>query len=214
MNDTYSINELIKQMASIDFFLPLFGIIFAIVYFSLFFKFATASRERRNQKKEKFFACITHALMSESLRTQDDIINLYKGVNSLSSEDLTYKAGLSRWLREYLVELVSNNLKEELDSESIISFKKAISDFIEKNDQTSPFADLPVAERNMISDIAAFLETKDTEAIRRKLGELASSIQARSDDLDKVKNINRWSVPLAVVGLVLTAIFGIISLFK
>jgi hypothetical protein len=197
-----------------EVFLSLFTAIFAVIYFAFFYRFFEKAKEKSSQRKNQFFETLTGALRSSTLESHDDLINLYKGVRNLSSDDLTYKVGLSKWLREYLVDLVSKKIDKQLPEETIIAWKKIISDLIRKNDEISPYADLPAVERNIINDISTYLETNDSSSIKRKLAELASSIQARHDDFMKIKNVNRWSVPLAIVGLVLTAIFGIISFIK
>ena len=78
--------------------------------------------------------------------------------------------------------------------------------------ETSPCTDLPDAERNILSDISTFLEKNDVDSVKRKTLELAGMIQARNDDLNKIRNVNRWTVPLSAVGLILTIIFGFLAL--
>lgn len=114
-----------------------------------------------------------------------------------------------------MYEIISKNkllIESELDDETIIKWKVKISKFIEKNEEFSPYADIPAAERNVLSDISVFIEKKDTESIKRKIGELAGMIQARQDDMNKIRNINNWTIPLSVIGLVLTVIFGILAI--
>ena len=141
-------------------------------------------------------------------------MNIYKGVAGLSSENLSYRYGLSKQLREFLVDIISKN-KELIDSslgdDVIRDWKQKISEFIEKNETTSPYADLPAAERNILSDISTFLEMNDPESVKRKTLELAGMIQARNDDLNGIRNINKWAVPLSAIGLILTIIFGVLA---
>ena len=141
-------------------------------------------------------------------------MNIYKGVAGLSSEDLSYRYGLSKQLREFLVAIVSKNKKfidSSLDDGVIRDWKQKISEFIKKNETTSPYADLPAAERNVLSDITTFLEMNDPDSVKRKTLELAGMIQARNDNLNRIQNINRWAVPLSVIGLILTIAFGVLA---
>jgi len=48
-------------------------------------------------------------------------------------------------------------------------------------------------------------------SIGAKLSALAGLIETRQDSLEKVQDKNKWSVPLAIIGCILTAIFGIAS---
>ena len=41
---------------------------------------------------------------------------------------------------------------------------------------------------------------------------LAGVIQARIDEIERLKLINRWAVPTSVVGTLLTIAFGVLAL--
>lgn len=141
-------------------------------------------------------------------------MNIYKGITSLSSEDLSYRYHLSKHLREFLAELISKNksiIDSAIDNNTILDWKQKLSAFIEENDKKSPYADLPAAERNILSDISVFIENRDIESVKRKTLELAGMIQARNDDFNRIRKINNWTVPLSIIGLILTIIFGILS---
>ncbi|AGK61488.1 hypothetical protein Asulf_01505 [Archaeoglobus sulfaticallidus PM70-1] len=140
------------------------------------------------------------------------MVNVYKGVSGLESEDLSYRYGLSKLLREFLVEVISKKVDRSLDDETIREWKEKITKFIKENEDISPYADLPAAERNILSDITTFLDMGDADAVKRKILELAGMIQARHDDLNRIRSINKWTVPLSVIGLILTVIFGMLAL--
>ena len=165
--------------------------------------------------KRSFLKALVEGLKTGSITTIDDIVNIYKGVAGLSSENLSYRYRLSKLLREFLVDLISKNknvIGGDLDDNIIRDWKQKLSDFIQKNEEISAYADLPAAERNVLSDISTFLEKNDAKSVKRKTLELAGMIQARNDDLNRIRNINRWAVPLSAIGLILTIIFGILAL--
>ncbi len=62
-------------------------------------------------------------------------------------------------------------------------------------------------------DINQFIQVGDQPSAFRKLENLAGLIEARQDGFERLQNSNKWSVPLAVIGLILTIIFGVFSLF-
>lgn len=190
---------------------------FIITYSFWVFSILRRKRERKQiteNKNKKFCHSLLEGLKTGSITTTDDLINIYKGIAGLSSENLSYRYGLSRYLRTFLVDLISKDIDETIDDETIVKWKQKISEFIRINEEISPYADLPSIERNLLSDISAFLESGDTESTKRKLLELASMIQARSDDLNKIQNINRYSVPLSIIGMILSIIFGFMAIFK
>jgi len=129
-------------------------------------------------------------------------MNIYMGIAGFSSEDLNYRFGLSKLLREFLVKVITKKLDGEIDDETLRSWKKKITEFIKKNEEISPYADLPAPERNLLSDIQLFLERNDINSVKRKILELSAMIQARNDDLNRIRNINKWTVPLSVVGVI------------
>ena len=199
--------------------LEILGIVtYLSLYFFAYYYLVERKRKRRVERKNTFFRALVRGLETDSITTIDDIVNIYKGVAGLSSEDLSYRYGLSKQLREFLVDLVSRNsnvtglFSDPKNDEVIRNWKQKISEFIQKNDATSPYADLPSAERNILSDISIFLEKNDAKSVKRKILELAGMIQARNDVLDKIRNINKWTVPLSIIGLIFTIIFGILAL--
>ena len=195
------------------FFVSITGIL--VGYLLLYFIAYNLLRERKVERQKKFFKALVEGLKTGSITTIDDIVNIYKGVAGLSSENLSYRYRLSKLLREFLVDLISKNknvIGGDLDDNIIRDWKQKLSDFIQKNEEISPYADLPAAERNVLSDISTFLEKNDAKSVKRKTLELAGMIQARNDDLNRIRNINRWAVPLSAIGLILTIIFGILAL--
>lgn len=201
-----------------DYIRLLIFILMIVTYISLYFTafhfLVRIKRNRRIERKEKFSKVLVEGLKTGAIETINDVVNVYKGVVGLSSEDLSYQYGLSNQLREFLVDLISKDKKlidSSLEDDVIRDWKQKISEFIQKNEAISPYADLPAAERNILVDISTFLEKNDTESVKRKTLELAGMIQARNDDLDKIRAINKWSVPLSIFGLILTIIFGVLA---
>ena len=170
--------------------------------------------ERREKERDRFFKALTEGFKVGAVKTLLDIENLYKGVCRISTEEGTKPARLSKWLREYLVELLEAGTKAKENSDEKLIWKDSITAFIEQLEQQSPYANLPDLERSIITDIEVFLNSDDKTAIERKLGEITAAIQVREESFAKIRSTNRWSVPLAVIGLVLTITFGLISLFK
>lgn len=181
-----------------------------LVYAILSFKYP------RSEKKEKkfFFNTLLSGLKSGSIKTTDDLINIYKGIAILSPEDKKYRLGLNKWLREFLAGLISKSLDDSLEYKEIIDFKNKISKFIKENEKISPYSDLPKIERNIFHDILSYIKNSDVESIKLKLKELSNIIQTRKYETDRSRKINKFSVPIAIMGLILTIIFGLIAIFK
>jgi len=187
---------------------------YASSVFVVLYRMLKSNRRKREQVKKRFFAALLEGLKTNTVETLDDVVNIYMGIAGLSSEDFSYRFGLSKLLREFLVEVITKKLDKEIDDEILRSWKKKITEFIQKNEEISPYADLPAPERNLLSDIQLFLEKNDIDSVKRKILELSAMIQARNDDLDRIRNINKWTVPLSVIGVILTIAFGILAWIK
>jgi len=198
-----------------DFYISLIMTLFSATYV-IFIVFTLQLKKRKQDEgKKKFFKALNEGLKVGSIISLEDIVNIYKGATGLSSEDLQYRYGLSKNLREFLVELTSKNKNifgEVLDDNQVRQWSQKITEFIKNNEKTSPYADLPSAERNILTDLSLYAENNDVNSTKRKLSELVGLIQGRNDELIRISKINRWSVPISVIGLILTIIFGILAM--
>ncbi|MEG9328134.1 hypothetical protein V6B16_09350 [Salinimicrobium catena] len=170
-------------------------------------------RRKKLEKKKEFFEILKEGLINETIQTPNDLVNIYKGVTNLSTEDISYRYGLNKWLREFLAKSIGNKI-DGIDKKDLFKIKEKISLFIEHNEKISPFSDLPDTERNMLTDINSFSDNGDKVALKRKVKELGNIIQTRYDEQKKLESQTRWSIPLAIIGVILTVVFGIISIFQ
>lgn len=201
--------DLLFNAIVIPMFLALYG---TILYFAI-----AVQKKRYEEGKKKFYNALCEGLKIDSIKTLDDLTNIYKGATRVSAEDLQYRYGLSRYLREFLVELTSRNKSifgENLDEMKITQWSQKLNEFIQKNEAIYPYADLPAAERNILTDISIYADNKDAESTKRKLSELAGLIQGKNEELIRTSKTNRWAVPLSVIGIILTIIFGILAVVK
>lgn len=174
-------------------------------------QFLRRSRERRKERQDELHKAISKGLLAGTLETVEDFINIYKGVHGLGADDISYRAGLGRALREYLVHLVGD---ESVGTEKRKAMKDQVNLVLKQIEAETPFADLPAAERNLIIDTQRFINGGDSSSANQKIQDLAGLIEARQDALERLQSSNKWSIPLAVIGLVLTVIFGVVSLIK
>ncbi len=172
------------------------------------------NRRRQDERRASMRKMLTKGLETGAISSLDDVVNLYKGAMRLSSDDLTYRSGVSSYLRDYLVELVSGRSGTEDSADAIQQSKGLVTKWLAENDQSAPFADVPDVERHLIEDIASFLASSDRDGVLRKLDQLASSVTIREQDYQRIHQSNRWSVPLAAFGLFLTIVFGVIAIIK
>jgi hypothetical protein len=169
----------------------------------------TRVRRRREDRDAKLRNAISNGLVNGQINGVDDLVNLYRGVTNSSDDDVSYKAGVSRILRRLLVTLAAD--PESNQPKRILKIK--IKELLKQIESETPFADVPTAERNLIIDARRFIGANELHAATQKIDDLANLIEARQDAYEKLQAANKWSVPLAAIGLVLTVVFGVMSLW-
>lgn len=172
-------------------------IVFIVIYSFAAQKFLFAARERRKRRDTQLHEAISNGLRSRTLVTVEDFVNVYKGVYGLGADDVSYRAGLAKVLREYIVKVVSDSTQK---SEDIRRLKDYTSAVLKRIETETPFADLPPAERNLILDIDRFLIANDQDSATSKLQDLAGLIEVRQESLERLQGTNKWSIPLATIG--------------
>jgi len=185
--------------------------VIVIVYFNLVNK---TKRIISDKKKGEFFKVLINGLENNTISTLEDVLNLHDGVSGNMSTKINNHIILQLRLKELSVILVSENKNylDGIDKSKILEWKQKIDNFIKKNDEQSPYSELPIIEKNILNDIMGFIENKDVESVKRKILELSNTIKIRNDDLKRVQNGKNISTAFAVIGTVMTIFFGVWAL--
>lgn len=167
----------------------------------------------RNERDKEFLDVFMKGVSQKNINNLGDVYNIYKGIYKHEAEDESFRKNINNLLKQLLVIVIKEN-DGDGNTEQTLLLKTKIDEFIRENEKTSPFAELPTSERNLLTDILGFLEKNDNVSIQRKVSELSNLIQIRNEQIYKLEKLNKWSMPLAVIGLILTIIFGVLSFFK
>lgn len=177
-----------------------------LILYSIYFLRYYINLKQEERRGNNFIKAFGNGLHSDMITTFDDVVNIYKSSFHTDTEDMSYRYNLSNLLRHYLAALFQTSgeipLKDE-DMKKIIERKKKISEFIKENEAISHYADLPELERNILGDISKLIEVDEKELLKKKHIELASVLKTRNQEHNKNKTVNKLSVPLAVIGLIL-----------
>lgn len=191
-----------------DLLLPIFTVIFTVVYFSIAILFLSRIKQRKNERDSQLLKSISNGLNNNQVEDVHDLVNVYRGITNTTDDDVSYKAAVGRALRRILVSLANNSDASEPNRNLKYKIKKLLAQI----EAETPFADVPVAERNLILDACRFIDFNELVSAKQKIKDLANLIEVRQDGFEKLQASNKWSVPLAIVGLVLTVVFGLMSL--
>ncbi|HEX9843103.1 MAG TPA: hypothetical protein VGC20_10150 [bacterium] len=183
---------------------------YGLAVLTLLYRFKARHADRRS----KLFKALLEGMRHGSVQHIDDVVDLYKGIFVNDGEVVHSHLGLSTQLRQFLVELLAGTLDSRLEPATIVQWKQQVSEFIRISEERSPFEGLPPYERNILRDLNNFIDLGDHTAIKRKLNELGGILHTRMDNLNRIRNINRWSIPISMVGLMLTVLFGFVAIVK
>ena len=192
----------------LEFWVQALAIVLVIAYGSVSYALIIYFFRKRNNVEIRLQKAILTGLGNEQVQGIDDLVNLYRGINNSSDDDVAYNAAISRALRRILVTLAIEPVSDQSSKDLRVKVKLMLS----KIEADTPFVDLPAAERNLIIDTKGLIEAQELKAASQKINDLANLIEARQEAYEKLQVANRWSVPLAIIGLVLSLAFGIISL--
>lgn len=203
--------ELFEFFKGVNFFMQImivliFGLYLVVLYIFLNYKF-----KRMIKRKEDFHDKLTKALQMGTIESIDDIFNLYKGINDYNSPNDRYRNSVNTLLRSYIVGILDLP-NEQVNQEEVKTWKETISNYIKINEEESPFSNLPDAERNIVNDILMYLNTGNNTGVKTKIKEISVHIQSKSEKIIDLEKKYKTSGITAVIGLILTVLFGIASL--
>lgn len=168
---------------------------------------------RTDSEYKRFRTGLVSGLRNGIVGKLCDAENLLLGcLKSWQREDLTDRLG--DWLRRALLEITSEltDVVGEADSSAVLKWGKSLQSFVAELEQKSPYAGLPDAEKNLLSDIEHFVSENATAKAQDRLMGLAGVIQARTGEVARLRLINRWAIPVSIAGTLLTIAFGVLAL--
>ncbi len=174
-----------------------------LTVFPTFFKILLKEKGKRISSTEKLFKLINSNLEKGLIKDKEDILLLLNSVSREYYKDFS----LSPIIEDYIAFLSEKDEKELLQKNYIL-----LKDIINKENEEKPFSDVPNEERRLLKSIDDSVKHNDLESITFSLHELNSVISTRSKIYKRANAINRWSIPVALIGILLTIFFGIMSL--
>jgi hypothetical protein len=188
----------------------IFSILAAIVStFSgiLMFSILIRDRVKRKTGKDKLFKLLTNNFEQSNIGEKEDILFL---INSVNREfDTNYS--LISILEDYIVYLSKDEINEKNNNEKKYGIIKNI---IKIEIQEKPFNNVPDEEKRILRNVNENIKNNQIELIKYNLQELSSVITTRNKIYEKANKINRWSLPIAVISIIVAVIFGLIGLWK
>lgn len=114
---------------------------------------------------------------------------------------------LATLLEEYMIYL--QNLTDSKDKQQTICERyENVKVILEEENKEKPFSRVPKEERRLLMALRDAMEHKDEQAMAFNIEELSSVITVRNRVYERSTMMNRWSVPLAVIGIAAAIFLG------
>jgi len=181
---------------------------FALAVYGIFFILFLVMRLLKEWQRRKFVSVFKKAIDLGTIHRLEDVNNIIEAVYGRQNDDSHQNfVGSMFLLRLALVSIYESN-----EGGRAKEHKELVSKLIEECKRVAPYSELPKAEKSILTDVESYLSANCPEDVRRKLGELATKIKDRHDDLVKLESQSRWSLPLTMASIALTIIFGVLSI--
>lgn len=187
----------------LNYVVPIFAS-FAIA-FSFFSVMSHLFSPPEQKVNRKFVDNMIVGMKSDAINNLDDVLNIFL-VNKTGKDN--YRSELTNQLRFLLVVILNMYQDGKLDRTKVKVWKDKIAGYIIENEKKAPFSALPPVERTIFSDISFLIENGKTKTAQNKLLELAKIIEIKLDNLSSEEAKAAWTLPLSIVGVFFTVLFG------
>ncbi len=148
------------------------------------------------------------------VKDKQDLISLR---NSIQRElDINEDYPLVYLLEDYLRHITpdSKDKKGQGNLKEITPLYEQVKTMILEEQKESPFVSAPEEERRILISLKSSIKNNDQQTTDFYLAELSTVISTRNQMYLKMEATNRWSVPLAIAGVVFTIFFGITTILS
>jgi len=175
---------------------------FVIIGSIVFMIFLVFEDYYENWGKKKFYKLLTVKLKKGLISDKEDILLLLNSVCREYGKDYSI-ASIPEDYLTYMTDKKENILEKNYS---------LIKEIIKVESTEKPFANIPVEERRLLRNIDDSVKHNDLASIKHNLQELSSVISTINRIYQRTSKINQWSIPIAIIGIILTIIFGLTNL--
>ncbi len=179
----------------------------AILFFTLLSNSGNYVLEigKKNTYQAPFFAYLEKGV-------QNKIFNSEYFETAFSHYDRKSNGQLSSYgktesLEDFIIFLNSSDKAKDLQGEPL----NEVNALLVSSKQTEPFALLPSEERRLMEQLQLQTLQYNDEMAIRTMNELKQVLLARHKEYQKIEAQNTWSLPLSIIGVFLTLVFGVWS---
>lgn len=162
------------------------------------------------EKYKMEFFTLTNQLMTKKDSSELSIETLKFAFNSVNrqSEGKLQNYGFVNILEDYLVARLNDKDKYAKENYNYVV------QLIKSEIKQEPFSQLPADQRRVLKNLESAVKSKDSTAAIYNLTELNDILINNNNQLSSLEKENNWSLPLGIVGLILTILFGLMSVLS
>ena len=162
---------------------------------SFFMSYVRGKRHYRRSKQENAYDLIKKGIEEGSFDNDGDIFLVYK---KLAQGDYQYNS-YADFLESFLIYIRKNS-----DKDTILLISKRITPILNKEREEKPYCNIKDRERRILLAIDDAFKKNGTNSIKHTLIDLSMVIESNQKALDRARRTNRWSIPISIVGVLLT----------
>jgi hypothetical protein len=162
--------------------------------------------EKREEKaKEKLFKLLNSRLQENKIFD----LEFLKYVKSSIEREFDVTLVISHIIEDYLVHKLTEDAAEQ--DQAIEKLKQ----LLDTEKQVKPFDSLPSEERRLLKGLKDIIDESDASSRAGYfIDELSTVMSVRNGEYQRSHQTNKWSVPLAIIGLIFTIVFGLMSIIS
>ena len=149
----------------------------------------------RKSKQKDAYNLIQKGIEEGTLDNDSDIFLIYK---RLAQDDYHYNS-YADFLESFLV-----HIRKNLDKDSILLISIRITPILNNEREEKPYYNIQDRERRILSAIEDAIKKNETNSIKHTLVDLSMVIESNQKALEKAERTNKWSIPISIVGVLLT----------
>lgn len=188
--------KLYSYYASDEWLLIISIVISLYTAFVLFFMTYVKSKKRyRESKQEDAYNLIQKGIEEGTLDNDSDIFLIYKRLTQGNYHYNSYAV----FLESFLI-----HIRKNFDKDSILLISKRITPILNKEREEKPYCNIQDRERRILLAIEDAFKKNETNSIKHTLVDLSMVIESNQKALEKAERTNKWSIPISIVGVLLT----------
>ena len=96
------------------------------------------------------------------------------------------------------------HIRKKFDKDTILLISKRITPILNKEREEKPYCNIQDRERRILLAIEDAFKKNETNSIKHTLVDLSMVIESNQKALDKARRANNWSIPISIIGVLLT----------